>query len=160
VSGNVSDRFCLKVTGQVENDMILGTSAYMNGIRATSLRPEIDAGIGYYVGGTMPQVVRTFYLDLPATERVATRARQLRQAAGTLTGVAAGVDEAEAARDVQADLAAVRRRRRFAVGRDRERQGRRAGGQGLPRGRRRDGRRWVLTVREAAGPAARAHGGR
>ena len=65
VSGNVSDRFCLKVTGQVENDMILGTSAYKNGIRATSLRPEIDAGIGYYVGGTQPQVVRTFYLDLP-----------------------------------------------------------------------------------------------
>jgi S-DNA-T family DNA segregation ATPase FtsK/SpoIIIE len=107
VSGNVSDRFCLKVTGQVENDMILGTSAYKNGIRATSLRPEIDAGIGYYVGGTMPQVVRTFYLDLPATERVATRARALREAAGTLTGVALGLDEDEAARDVLADLAAV-----------------------------------------------------
>jgi len=107
VSGNVSDRFCLKVTGQVENDMILGTSAYKNGIRATSLRPEIDAGIGYYVGGTQPQVVRTFYLDLPATERVATRARQLREAAGTLSGVAAGLEEAEAARDVLADLAAV-----------------------------------------------------
>ena len=27
VSGNVSTRFCLKVAGQVENDMILGTSA-------------------------------------------------------------------------------------------------------------------------------------
>jgi DNA segregation ATPase FtsK/SpoIIIE, S-DNA-T family len=107
VSGNVSDRFCLKVTGQVENDMILGTSAYKNGIRATSLRPEVDAGIGYYVGGTQPQVVRVFYLDLPACERVATRARQLREAAGTLTGVAAGMEDAEAARDVLADLAAV-----------------------------------------------------
>ncbi len=107
VSGNVSDRFCLKVTGQVENDMILGTSAYKNGIRATTFRPEIDAGIGYYVGGSQPQVVRTFYLDLPACERVATRARQLREAAGTLTGVAAGHDAEEAARDVLADLAAV-----------------------------------------------------
>jgi hypothetical protein len=48
-----------------------------------------------------------FYLDLPACERVATRARQLREAAGTLTGVAAGLDEAEAARDVLGDLAAV-----------------------------------------------------
>ena len=35
VSGNVSTRFCLKVAGQVENDMILGTSAYKNGARAT-----------------------------------------------------------------------------------------------------------------------------
>jgi DNA segregation ATPase FtsK/SpoIIIE, S-DNA-T family len=31
VSGNVSVRFCLKVPGQVENDMILGTSSYRNG---------------------------------------------------------------------------------------------------------------------------------
>ena len=107
VSGNVSDRLAHKLGGQVENDMVLGTSAYKNGIRATTLRPEIDAGIAYYVGGSQPQVVRTFYLDMPATERVATRARQLREAAGTLSGVALGLDEAEAARDVLADLAAV-----------------------------------------------------
>ena len=107
ISGNVSDRFCLKVMGQTENDMILGTSAYKNGIRATALRPEIDAGIGYYVGGTQPQVVRAYYLDLPACERIATRARQLREAAGTLSGVALGVDDDQAARDVLADLAAV-----------------------------------------------------
>ena len=31
VCGNVSTRFCLKVAGQVENDMMLGTSAYKNG---------------------------------------------------------------------------------------------------------------------------------
>jgi len=107
VSANVSDRFCLKVMGQIENDMILGTSAYKNGIRATSLRAEIDAGIGQYVGGTAPQVVRAFYLNMPATERVATRARQLREAAGTLSGVALGLAEDEARRDVLADLAAV-----------------------------------------------------
>jgi S-DNA-T family DNA segregation ATPase FtsK/SpoIIIE len=107
VTGNVSDRFCLKVMGQVENDMILGTSAYKNGIRATTFRPEIDAGIGYYLGGPVPQVVRTDYLNAPATERVAVRARGLREAAGTLSGVALGLDDAEAARDVLADLAAV-----------------------------------------------------
>ena len=39
VSGNVSTRFCLKVTGQVENDMILGTSSYKNGLQATAFRP-------------------------------------------------------------------------------------------------------------------------
>jgi len=44
VSGNVSIRFCLKVAGQVENDMVLGTSAYKNGVRATTFRPKVDAG--------------------------------------------------------------------------------------------------------------------
>ena len=72
VSGNVSTRFCLKVMGQVENDMILGTSAYKNGLRATTFRPEIDAGLGYLLGaGPAPQVVRTFYLDMHAAERIA-----------------------------------------------------------------------------------------
>ncbi len=91
VSGNVSIRFCLKVAGQVENDMILGTSAYKNGLRATVFRPETDAGIGYLVGATStPVVVRTAYLDGPATERIAARARALREAAGTLSGHALG----------------------------------------------------------------------
>ena len=44
VSGNVSTRFCLKVAGQVENDMILGTSAYKNGARATTFRPRSTPG--------------------------------------------------------------------------------------------------------------------
>src|SRR5262249_1116264 len=107
VSGNVSCRFCLKVMGQVENDMILGTSAYKNGIRATTFRPEIDAGIGYLLGaGPAPQVVRTFYLDMAATERAATQARGLRQAAGTITGHAADL-AGETVRDVLADMLAV-----------------------------------------------------
>jgi S-DNA-T family DNA segregation ATPase FtsK/SpoIIIE len=107
VSGNVSARFCLKVMGQVENDMILGTSAYKNGIRATTFRPEIDAGIGYLLGaGPAPLVVRTFYLDMAATERAAVRARTLRQAAGTITGHAAELDS-QAPRDVLADMLAV-----------------------------------------------------
>ena len=108
ISGNVSLRFCLKVMGQIENDMVLGTSAYKNGIRATTFRPEVDAGIGYLLGAsTSPQVVRTYYLDMPAAERVAIRARQLREAAGTLSGVALGLDDGQAARDVLADLLAV-----------------------------------------------------
>jgi S-DNA-T family DNA segregation ATPase FtsK/SpoIIIE len=107
VSGNVSARFCLKVMGQVENDMILGTSAYKNGIRATTFRPEIDAGIGYLLGaGPTPLVVRTFYLDMAATERAAVRARALRQAAGTITGHAAELD-GQAPRDVLADMLAI-----------------------------------------------------
>jgi DNA segregation ATPase FtsK/SpoIIIE, S-DNA-T family len=107
VSGNVSQRFCLKVMGQVETDMVLGTSAYKNGLRPTTLRPEIDAGIGYQVGaGAAPQIVRSFYLDMPATERVAIRARALREAAGTVTGHALE-GAGEGPRDVLTDVLAV-----------------------------------------------------
>jgi DNA segregation ATPase FtsK/SpoIIIE, S-DNA-T family len=107
VSGNVSTRFCLKVMGQVENDMILGTSAYKNGLRATTFRPEIDAGLGYLLGaGPAPQVVRTFYLDMHAAERIAIRSRALREAAGTLTGHALE-SAGEGPRDVLTDVLAV-----------------------------------------------------
>jgi S-DNA-T family DNA segregation ATPase FtsK/SpoIIIE len=104
VSSNVGLRFCLKVMDQTANDMVLGTSAYKNGIRATTFRPEVDAGIGYLVGASsQPQVVRAYYLDMPATERVAKRARALREHAGTLSGVALGEDDLPQ-RDVLADV--------------------------------------------------------
>lgn len=107
VSGNVSIRFCLKVPGQVENDMILGTSAYKNGYNAAVFRPKVDAGLGWLRAEGDPQVVRTYYLDLAAAERVTERARVLRGQAGTLTGYALGEDGQAAARDVLADLTAV-----------------------------------------------------
>ncbi|HEY6275602.1 MAG TPA: cell division protein FtsK [Streptosporangiaceae bacterium] len=108
VSGNVSLRFCLYVAGQVETDMILGTSAYKNGLRPTTFRPEVDAGLGYLKGATpAPKVVRTYFLDVPAAKAVAVRARAARERAGTLTGVAAGQDAGEAARDVLGDALAV-----------------------------------------------------
>ncbi|MFE3327543.1 cell division protein FtsK [Streptomyces sp. NPDC059176] len=111
ISGNVSIRFALKVAGQVENDMILGTSAYKNGVRATSFRPEIDAGNGYLAGATaLPVVVRTAYLDDNATHAIAQRAHTLRKAAGTLSGHALG-EEAEntsgPSYDLLADVAAI-----------------------------------------------------
>ena len=106
VSGNVSTRFCLKVAGQVENDMILGTSAYKNGARATTFRAKIDAGLGYLKGEeNTPQVVRTYYLNTADTERVAVRARAIREAAHTLSGVALGEVDTSPARDVLADVA-------------------------------------------------------
>jgi S-DNA-T family DNA segregation ATPase FtsK/SpoIIIE len=108
VSGNVSTRFCLKVAGQVENDMILGTSAYKNGARATTFRPKVDAGLGYLKGEeNTAQVVRTYYLNGADTERAAKRARALREAAGTLSGVALGLDDSAPVRDVLADAAEV-----------------------------------------------------
>ena len=118
-AANVRPRFCLKVMDQIENDMVLGTSAYKNGIRATTFRAEVDAGLGYLVGASaQAQVVRTYYLNMHATERVAKRARALREAAGTLSGVALGEDDSAPQRDVLADVAeVVRRRQRACTGR-------------------------------------------
>src|SRR5258708_10319581 len=107
VSGNVSIRFCLKVPGQVENDMILGTSSYKNGYNAAVFRPKTDAGLGWLKAEGDPQVIRTYYLDLAAAEHVAERARVLRGQAGTLTGYALGEDAAQDARDVLADMLTV-----------------------------------------------------
>ncbi len=57
VSGNVTLRFCLKVPGQVENDMILGTLSYRNGYNAAVFRPKTDAGLGWLKAEGDPQVV-------------------------------------------------------------------------------------------------------
>jgi S-DNA-T family DNA segregation ATPase FtsK/SpoIIIE len=106
ISSNVSIRFCLKVMGQVENDMILGTSAYRQGIRATTFRPKIDAGLGYLIGEDPAQVCRTYFLDVADAKAVVGRARAARERAGTLTGYAAGEDTSGPARDVLADALA------------------------------------------------------
>ncbi|WP_028680675.1 cell division protein FtsK [Salinispora arenicola] len=90
VSANAGTRFCLRVMGQIENDMILGTSAYKNGIRATMFAKK-DKGVGYLVGAADDaQIVRTFYVDGPTAEKITDLARTLREAAGTLTGHATG----------------------------------------------------------------------
>jgi DNA segregation ATPase FtsK/SpoIIIE, S-DNA-T family len=85
--------------------MILGTSAYKNGARATTFRPKVDAGLGYLKGEeNTARVARTYYLNGHDTERVARRARTLREAAGTLSAVAVGDDDATPGRDVLADV--------------------------------------------------------
>jgi len=86
----MSLRFCLRVMGQVANDMVLGTSAYKNGIRATMFGHK-DKGIGLLVGNAYdPQIVRSSYVDGPDADKISERARAMRAAAGTLTGHAAG----------------------------------------------------------------------
>jgi DNA segregation ATPase FtsK/SpoIIIE, S-DNA-T family len=109
VTGLIIARFCLMVPGQVENDMVLGTSSYKNGYRATSFRPKVDAGLGWLKGSEdgVPQITRTYYLDLPASERIAARARDMRDRAGVLTGYALGEMDDIEARDVLADVLAV-----------------------------------------------------
>ncbi|GAA2803407.1 cell division protein FtsK [Nonomuraea dietziae] len=110
IAANVGIRFSLRVMGQTENDMILGTSMYQNGIRATTFTAE-DKGIGYLVGvKTDPQIVKTFFFDAPTADQIAERARDLRIAAGRLSGHAAGqAPEHEAAHgfDLLKDIASV-----------------------------------------------------
>jgi S-DNA-T family DNA segregation ATPase FtsK/SpoIIIE len=90
VSANVGTRFCMRVMGQIENDMVLGTSSYKQGIRATMFTKS-DRGIGYLVGATdAPIVGRTYYLDAAATDAIVARAYLAREKAGLLTGHAAG----------------------------------------------------------------------
>jgi hypothetical protein len=90
ISSMAAIRFCLKVMGQVENDMVLGTSSYRNGIRATMLTRR-DLGIGFLAGeGDDAVIVRTVLIDAPAAAALAKRARAARIAAGLLTGHAAG----------------------------------------------------------------------
>lgn len=102
VSANVGIRFCLRVAGQIENDMILGTSAYRNGIRATMLRPS-DKGVGWLVGAAdEPQIVRGYYVDGDDTKRAVGVARLLRERAGTLSGAAVG--EAQQVINVRDDV--------------------------------------------------------
>jgi len=93
ISSNAVLRFCLKVTGQVENDMVLGTSMYKAGVRATMFARS-DLGVGYLAGeGAEPVIVRAAYVDAEQAEVVVARARSARLAAGMLTGHAAGVDD-------------------------------------------------------------------
>lgn len=90
VSANVGTRICLRVMGQLENDMILGTSAYKQGIRATMFTKK-DLGVAYMVGVTDEAIVgRGDYIDGPAAEAICARGRAMREAAGTLAGHAAG----------------------------------------------------------------------
>lgn len=84
ISGNAGMRFCLRVMGQTENDMVLGTSMYKNGIRATQFTAA-DKGMGWLVGATdEPAITRTYYVDAPMAEKVVARAVELRAGAGML----------------------------------------------------------------------------
>lgn len=90
VSANIGIRFCLRVMGQVENDMVLGTSSYQNGLRATTFTAK-DKGVGYLVGVHDDAVItRSAYIDGPMADKIADRARAMRISAGTLSGHAAG----------------------------------------------------------------------
>ncbi|MFF4524186.1 cell division protein FtsK [Streptomyces bluensis] len=110
ISANASARFCLKVMGQLENDMVLGTSAYKRGVRATMFSWG-DKGIHYFVGeGADARIVSSVYVDAPSAESIGARARKLREHVGTLSGHALGEEpepDESSAYDLLRDILAV-----------------------------------------------------
>ncbi|MEV6375804.1 cell division protein FtsK [Micromonospora musae] len=108
ITRNVNSRFCLSVADQTANDMILGTSAYKNGYRATVFQPVSEAGWGILRGfGPKAASVRSFYVDTTAAGRIVARAVTLRQTAGTLPKPDEQTRDITPVADVLGDLAQV-----------------------------------------------------
>ncbi|MFI1826618.1 cell division protein FtsK [Streptomyces sp. NPDC020412] len=109
ISANASARWCLKVMGQIENDMVLGTGAYKRGVRANTFAWQ-DKGICYFLGeGSDARIVRAAFVDAVEADRIALRARTLRERAGVLAGHARGEEPTTdaTAPDLLADLLGV-----------------------------------------------------
>ncbi|MGW4541591.1 cell division protein FtsK [Streptomyces chartreusis] len=97
ISNNAVLRFCLKVMSHTANDMVLGTGAYKAGVRATMFTRS-DRGICWMSGeGDDPVISASAFVDAPGAEKVAARARQLREDYGNITGHALGQGPADTA---------------------------------------------------------------
>ncbi|MFH8405531.1 cell division protein FtsK [Streptomyces sp. NPDC018019] len=109
ISANAILRFALKVMGQIENDMILGTSMYKAGYRATMFSRG-EKGICWMSGeGDDPSIVCGSFIDAPKAELVVARARKLREEYGNITGYAIGQqpETGEPEYDLLADILKV-----------------------------------------------------
>ncbi|WP_329444915.1 cell division protein FtsK [Streptomyces sp. NBC_01426] len=109
ISANAVLRFCLKVMGQPANDMVLGTSMYKAGYRATMFS-RTDRGICWMAGeGDDPRIVASAFVDALGAEQVVARARRMREEYGNVTGHAIGQEpeSGEAAFDLLADILKV-----------------------------------------------------
>ncbi|BCJ71217.1 cell division protein FtsK [Catellatospora sp. IY07-71] len=94
----VTNRWCLSVQGQVENDMILGTGAYKRGITGTVYKPVDDAGWGVMTGGPSPVSVLSQYPTPEQAASIIARAIALRGGRRPMG------NDLPAARDLLADL--------------------------------------------------------
>jgi DNA segregation ATPase FtsK/SpoIIIE, S-DNA-T family len=111
IMGNCSIRAAFKVSEQVHNDQILGTSARKNGIDATMFGSR-DRGMAWLKGGDAvdAQVVRSWseMVDVNVGIELADKAYELRRAAGLLTGEAGDdVEDAVVVLDIRADVERV-----------------------------------------------------
>jgi DNA segregation ATPase FtsK/SpoIIIE, S-DNA-T family len=107
ITRNVNTRFCLSVADQTANDMILGTSAYKQGYRATVFEPVTEAGWGIAVGMGKPGARRSFYVNNDDGAKVMARAVAARVAAGVMPDPEQQTRDTTPGYDVLADVAAA-----------------------------------------------------
>jgi S-DNA-T family DNA segregation ATPase FtsK/SpoIIIE len=107
ITRNVNTRLCLSVADQIANDMVLGTSAYKNGYRATVFQPVVEAGWGILAGLGKPGPCRSFYVNTADAEKVIARAVALRTEAGTMPHPETPARQPGPAYDVLGDVATV-----------------------------------------------------
>ena len=104
---NFAVRFGLRTSSWQVSEMVLGQGAYSEGLDTSLLLPGYK-GVGILRGASdASPTVRTYLADGQDAERILTAARQLRQRAGTLSGMAAGLEVTKDERDVLADVLEV-----------------------------------------------------
>ncbi|TDC10788.1 cell division protein FtsK [Nonomuraea longispora] len=107
ITRNVNTRYCLSVADQTANDMILGTSMYKQGYRATVFQPVVEAGWGILSGLGKPAARRSYYVNSQDAEHVVARAMKLRGLAGTLPETDTQTRQDAPVFDVLSDLANI-----------------------------------------------------
>jgi hypothetical protein len=99
-------RFSLRTSSYAVSEAVLGAGAYGEGLDSSTLLPQYK-GVGILRGATdASPVTRTHLADADDAERILTAARTLREAAGTLSGMALAEDAAPAAVSIAADVLA------------------------------------------------------
>lgn len=100
-------RFALRTSSWQVSELVLGAGAYSEGHDSSTLLPTYK-GVGILRGASDDTpTVRTYLADGGDAERILTTARRLREAAGTLTGMAAGDDIRADTRDPLGDVIPV-----------------------------------------------------
>jgi DNA segregation ATPase FtsK/SpoIIIE, S-DNA-T family len=104
---NFQVRLSLRTSEWRVSEMVLGAGALGEGLDSSKLLPQYK-GVAILRGASdASPTVRTHLADGRDAERILTAARQLRERAGTLTGMAAGIEDEATGRDVLADVLAV-----------------------------------------------------
>jgi hypothetical protein len=100
-------RFSLRTSSYSVSEAVLGQGAYGEGLDSSTLLPEYK-GVGILRGASdASPTTRTYLADGQDAERILTAARRLRERAGTLSGMAAGLKVDDDERDVLADVLQV-----------------------------------------------------
>jgi hypothetical protein len=104
---NFAIRLGLRTSSWQVSELVLGAGAYSEGLDTSLLLPDYK-GVAILRGASdASPTVRTYLADGQDAERILVAARQLRQHAGTLSGMAAGLEVATEDRDVLADVLQV-----------------------------------------------------